>query len=358
MENNMFEPLVEITRGDIVESIHFGSVVVCDNHGNILFKLGDPEFVTFLRSTAKPLQVLALIENPASQAFQFTDEEIAIMCASHSGTDRHIAILKALQQKLNITQDDLQCGMHLPFDRLTSNQVIRGETENSSLRHNCSGKHSGMLALAGILAAPIETYLDPQSSTQQLILHTCGEMFDIPVAQFKMGVDGCSAPVFAVPIRNAARAYALLCQPEQLTLQRAQACQRITHAMMAHPFLVAGPDRFDTALMETLPGIVIAKTGAEGYFGVGIMPDALYPHSPALGIMVKISDGDLKDRARSIVLVNLLRHLGLVTKENSPFLSDYDNRSIANWRNIHVCEIRPSPKRMQALDSWKVKTIA
>jgi L-asparaginase II len=349
-----FEPLVEVTRGSIAESIHFGSVVVCDNRGNILFNLGDPELITYLRSTAKPLQVVALMENSASQAFQFTDEEIAIMCASHSGTDQHVAVLKTLQKKLGISQDDLQCGMHLPFDRITSNQIIRGEAENSRLRHNCSGKHSGMLALAGILAAPKENYLDPNSPTQQLILRTCGEMFAYPAVHFEMGVDGCSAPVFAVPMRNAAQAYALLCQPDLLTEQRARACQRITHAMMAHPFLVAGPERFDTALMEALPGKVIAKTGAEGYFGVGVMPNAIYPNSPALGIMVKISDGDLKDRARSIVLVNLLRHLGLVTAENNALLADYDNRSITNWRNIPVGEIRPTAQLMQALNSWEI----
>jgi len=124
--------------------------------------------------------------------------------------------------------------------------------------------------------------------------------------------------------------------------------------MMAHPFLVAGPERFDTALMEALPGKVIAKTGAEGYFGVGVMPNAIYPNSPALGIMVKISDGDLKDRARSIVLVNLLRHLGLVTAENNALLADYDNRSITNWRNIPVGEIRPTAQLMQALNSWEI----
>lgn len=351
---HVFEALVEVTRGNIAEAIHFGSVVVCNNRGEVLFNLGDPELVTYLRSTAKPLQVLALMENPASQIFQFTDEEIAIMCASHSGTDRHVAVLEALQKKLHISQDDLQCGVHLPFDRITSHQIIRGEAQNSSLRHNCSGKHSGMLALAGILAAPKENYLDPTSPAQQLILQTCGEMFDYPAAKFEMGVDGCSAPVFAVPMRNAARAYATLCQPDLLTEQRAGACQRITHAMMTHPFLVAGPERFDTALMEALPGKVIAKTGAEGFFGVGIMPNMLYPHSPAMGIMVKISDGDLKDRARSIVLVTLLRHLGLLNPENHALLADYDNRNITNWRNIPVGEIRASAQLKQALKAWKI----
>jgi L-asparaginase II len=354
MEKQSFIPLVELTRGEIVESVHFGTVTVCDNTGKILFSLGDPDLVAFLRSTAKPLQVLALLEHSGSERFHFSDEEIAIMCASHSGTDRHVAVLKELQKKIGVNESDLQCGVHLPFDRITANRIIRGEAEQSSLQHNCSGKHSGMLALASILSAPKENYLDAQTPTQQLILQTCSEMFDVPASRFKMGVDGCSAPVFAVPMRNAARAYALLCQPEQLTPQRAQACKRITHAMMTHPFLIAGPERFDTAVMEALPGKLIAKTGAEGYFGVGIMPDAVHPGSPAMGIMVKISDGDLKDRSRPIVIMNILRRLGLVTSREETLLKEYDNNSITNWRHIPVGEIRPSAELFEALQSWKI----
>ncbi len=354
MQENTFIPLVELTRGEIIESIHFGTVVISDHAGNVLFSLGDPELVTFLRSTAKPLQVLALLEHSGVEEYHFEDDEIAIMCASHSGTDEHVAVLKKLQPKISIDETDLQCGIHPPFDRETTNRIIRGETQPSRLRHNCSGKHSGMLALARLLAVPGDSYLKPDQPTQQLILRTCGEMFGVPVAQFEMGIDGCSAPVFAVPMRNAARAYALLCQPEGLTPQRTQACQRVTHAMMTHPFLIAGPDRFDTAVMEALPGKLIAKTGAEGYFGLGIMPDAIYPGSPAMGIMVKISDGDLKERARPIVCMNILRHLGLITAEEENLLKEYDNSSITNWRNIPVGEIRPSAELVKALQSWKI----
>jgi len=245
--------------------------------------------------------------------------------------------------------------MHLPFDRVTANHIIRGEEELSSLRHNCSGKHSGMLALAALLSAPKETYLNVDNPTQQLILKTCGEMFDFAAGQFEMGVDGCSAPVFAVPMGNAARAYALLCQPESLTQQRAAACQKITHAMMAHPFLVAGPERFDTAIMEAASGKLIAKTGAEGYFGVGIMPNVLQPGSSALGIMVKISDGDLKERARPVVIMSILRHLGLLSSDMEQQLQDYDRHPIVNWRDIPVGEIRPSTQLVESLRAWKIE---
>lgn len=353
MQEKTFVPLIELTRGEIVESFHFGAVVISDHAGNILFNIGDPELVTFLRSTAKPLQVLALLEHSGTGQYHFEDDEIAIMCASHSGTDEHVAVLKRLQQKIGIDETDLQCGIHPPFDRVTANRIIRGEAQPTSLRHNCSGKHSGMLALARLLAEPVESYLKSDQPTQQLILSTCGEMFGIPAAQFEMGIDGCSAPVFAVPMRNAARAYALLCQPEGLAPQRTHACQRVTHAMMTNPFLIAGPERFDTAVMEALPGKLIAKTGAEGYFGIGIMPNAVHPGSPAMGIMVKISDGDLKERARPIVCMNILRHLGLITTKEESLLKEYDNSSITNWRNIPVGEIRPSAELVKALQSWK-----
>lgn len=353
MQNNSFMPLVEVTRGTVVESIHFGSVVITDRKGNIQFSFGDPELVTYLRSTAKPLQVLALLENPASAQFNLTSQEIAIMCASHSGTNQHVAVLKELQKKINIQESDLQCGVHLPFDRITSNHIIRGEEEMSPLRHNCSGKHSGMLALAKILAAPQDTYLDTNNPTQDLILCTCAEMFSYPREKFAMGVDGCSAPVFAVPMRNAAKAYATLCQPDDLPAARKAACQKITNAMMTHPFLVAGPERFDTALMQAFPGKLIAKTGAEGFFGVGILPNALYKSSPALGIMVKISDGDLKDRARSIVILSILHHLGFRIESNT--LNEFDQRDIFNWRKIPIGSIRPTPQLVDALDTWKMK---
>ncbi len=355
MQDISFEPLVELTRGEIVESIHFGSIVVCDNTGKVHFQMGDADLVTYLRSTAKPLQVLALLENPASQQYHFNDSEIAIMCASHSGTNDHVRVLQGLQKKIGIDADSLQCGMHLPFDRITANHIIRGEEELSSLRHNCSGKHSGMLALAALLNAPQDSYLETDNLTQQLILKTCGEMFDISASQFAMGVDGCSAPVFAVPMRNAARAYALLCQPESLTQQRAAACKMITHAMMAHPFLVAGPERFDTAIMETITGKLIAKTGAEGYFGVGIMPDALRPGSPALGVMVKIIDGDLKERARPVVIMSILHHVGLLTPAVEDQLQQYGRHAITNWRDIPIGEIRPSSQLIESLQAWKIE---
>lgn len=353
MRKKTFRPLVELTRGEIVESIHLGTVVISDNVGNVLFSLGEPEFVTYLRSTAKPLQVLALLEHSDVEQYHFEDDEIAIMCASHSGTDEHVAVLKRLQKRIDINETDLQCGIHLPFDRVTANRIIRGEAQPSNLQHNCSGKHSGMLALAKLLAEPIENYLIPDQPTQQLILRTCGEMFGVPADQFEMGIDGCSAPVFAVPMHNAARAYALLCQPEKLTLQRARACHHVTHAMMTHPFLIAGPERFDTAVMEALPGKLIAKTGAEGYFGLGIMPNAVYPGSPAMGIMVKISDGDLKERARPVVCMAVLRHLGLITPQAEVSLKEFDTGSISNWRNIPVGEIRPSTELVEVLQSWK-----
>lgn len=353
MTEQAYKPLVELTRGDIVESIHFGTLVICDNAGNVLFSYGDANLVTYLRSTAKPLQVLALLEHPDVEQYHLSDDEIAILCASHSGTDEHVAVLKRLQRKIGVDVTDLQCGTHLPFDHLTANRIIREGTQPSSLQHNCSGKHSGMLALARLLVEPKADYLLPDQPVQQLILRTCGEMFGIPASDFKMGIDGCSAPVFAVPMRNAARAYALLCQPEQLSDRRKQACRQVTHAMMTYPFLVAGPERFDTAVMQALPGKLIAKTGAEGYFGLGIMPDALHPGSPAMGIMVKISDGDLKERARPVTCMAILRHMGLITPDGEKQLQTFDASSIANWRNIPVGEIRPSAPLVEVLRSWK-----
>jgi len=347
-------PLVELTRGEIKESIHYGTIVICNTQGEILFHVGDPNLVAFLRSTAKPLQVLALLEHPQVKQFHLEEDEIAIMCASHSGTDKHVAVLRKLQEKIGISENDLQCGMHLPFDRATANRIIRGEIQLSSLQHNCSGKHSGMLALAKLLGEASQMYLRPDQPTQQLIMKTCGEMFNYPAEQFKMGIDGCSAPVFAVPMKNAALAYARLCQPDKLSPVRAHACHQVTQAMMAHPFLVAGPERFDTAVMQALPQKLIAKTGAEGFFGIGIMPNVLYAGSQALGIMVKISDRDLKERARPIVCLSILRKMGLIKSEEEKLLKEYDAANILNWRGIPTGTICPSTELIEALQSWEI----
>jgi len=311
MHETPFVPLVELTRGSIVESVHWGALVVVDSRGRLLAGLGDPYLVMHLRSTAKPFQLLPLIEEGAVERFSLTPEEIAIMCASHSGTDEHVAVIARLQAKMGIEEKELQCGVHPPFHEPTWQAMLQRNEAPTPNRHNCSGKHTNMLAQAVLLRASRDNYLDPQHPVQQRILHTLAEMCEISPEDIHIGIDGCSAPVFALPLYHAALGYARLCDPGALSPQRAQACRTITSAMTAAPFMVAGPGRFDTLVMEMGGGRVVAKGGAEGYQGMGLMAGALGPGRQGIGMSFKIAEGDPGGRARRVVAIGACRQFGV-----------------------------------------------
>ncbi len=338
-----YQPVFEVTRGQIIESIHFGAAAVVDSHGRLLAQLGDPQAVTFLRSTAKPFQALPFIERKGHEAFGLAAREIAIMCASHSGTDEHVATIQAMQAKIGINIDDLQCGMHYPYHEATADAMkVRGELP-TPYRHNCSGKHTGMLAHAKLRNAPTQTYLDLHHPVQESILQAFAEMCDMPVEKVELGIDGCSAPNFAAPLYNAAFSYARLCDPFELSAERAAACRTITGAMSAHPDMVGGPERFDTLLMELGKGRIIVKGGAEGYQGIGLLPGALAADSPGIGIAIKISDGDPSGRARHGVSLAILQSFGALSVSDLEKLAAFGPlKQLYNYRKLNIGQSRPA----------------
>lgn len=335
-----FVPLVEVTRGSLVESVHHGAITVVDSSGNLLYSLGDPDLMVFLRSSAKPFQALPLIEAGGIDRYRLTDREVALICSSHSGTDEHVAALVGLQAKIGIDETDLMCGVHPPYHEPTYHAMLqRGETLTQN-RHDCAGKHSGMLAMCKMQGWSEDNYLDPAHPLQQLLIRTFGEMCSLQ-EDIPLGIDGCSAAVFAAPMRNAALAYARLCDPNNLGVKRAAACQHITAAMTKHPDMVGGPGRYDTAIMMAGTGKWVAKEGAEGYLAIGLQPGVLYPHSPGIGITITIADGDLSGRARPTVAVEVLRQLGVLSQQQAELLVKQDARPLLNWRGLTIGEIRP-----------------
>jgi L-asparaginase II len=342
MSASDYHPCLELTRGEVVESIHFGAIAVVDTAGRLVAGYGNANTCTYLRSTAKPFQALPFIERGGHLAYDLSLAEIALLCASHSGTDQHVATVQAIQAKTGVLETSLLCGTHPPIHEPTA-QVLQQRGENPGPnRHNCSGKHTGMLAFARLEGWPEDDYIDPDHPVQQAILDTFAEMCNLPKTEIEIGIDGCSAPNFAVPLRSAALAYARLCDPNGLHAERAEACRAITVAMTAHPEMVGGPDRFDTCLMQVTRGRLLAKAGAEGYQGIGLLPDALGRGSPALGIALKISDGDLKGRARPAVVLEVLNQLGAFSSEELEALSQFGPRlPIYNWRKLAVGEARP-----------------
>ena len=337
-----YVPIFETTRGETVESIHYGAAVAVDANGKLLAWVGDPHVTTFLRSTAKPFQAMPFIERGGAEVFHLHPREIAILCASHSGTDLHVDVVRSVQEKAGLQESDLQCGVHPPFDKETAERLIRNGEAPTPNRHNCSGKHTGMLAHAKMRGLPLQTYLDPAHPIQQDILKTFAEMCDLSAEEVKLGTDGCSAPNFAVPLYNAALAYARLCDPKDLPETRAAACKTITQAMTAHPEMISGYGNFDTRLMEVGGGKIIAKGGAEGYQGIGIMPGVLATDSPGIGIILKVSDGDAAKRVRPAVILEILHRLRALDEGQMRELAAFGPlQSIYNWRKLTVGESRP-----------------
>ena len=344
-------PLFEVTRGDIIESVHYGSIAVVDSKGKLLSSYGDPKMVAFLRSSAKPFQALPFVENGGMENFGLTPRELSILCASHEGSDLHVQTVEGIQKKVGIDESNLQCGIHLPSDVDAFKSLILNSKEPTPNRNNCSGKHSGMLAYARMRGLPLENYLDIEHPIQQDILATFAEMCLLPVREIGLGTDGCSAPNFAVPLYNAALAFARLCDPRELSEARASACRKITAAMTTHPEMVSGYGEFDEQLMRVGEGRIVCKRGAEGYQIVGLLPGALDPDSPGVGIALKVSDGDASrisldlahnNRVRPALVLEILRQLGALSSKQEQALALFGpERPVKNHRGIVTGWSRP-----------------
>ncbi len=336
------QPIFEFTRGPLVESVHFGAYAVVSSRGELLASLGNAQAMTFLRSAAKPFQALPLVEQGGAENFGLDSAEIALMCGSHTGTDAHVSVACSIQHKAGFTEADLSCGVHPPMDQAARQALEAMGRAPSPNQHNCSGKHSGMLALARHNHWDLENYLEFGHPVQQSILVTFAEMCGLEAGDVQVGTDGCSAPNFAVPLFHAALGYARLVDFEGLSTRRARACRTLRRAMMDHPEMVAGAGEFDTCLMQTAPGKLISKGGAQGFQGVGILPQALGPGSPGIGIAVKISDGNTRN-VRSAVVMQILVQLGALSIQEVEQLGTFGPVfPLFNWRKIEVGEGRPS----------------
>lgn len=326
-----YTPLFHICRGTTVESIHYGAIAVVTAEGNLFAWAGDPHINTFLRSSAKPFQTLPLLEMGGLEKFQITGDELAITCASHSGTDTHLKSIYNLQQKIGVSESDLRCCTHQPFDPASREKLRAQGIRPSPNHHNCSGKHTGMLGQAKLLGVSLEKYTEVEHPVQEQILSTFCEMCEISQDKVSVGRDGCSVPTFSIPLFNSAWGWARLVNPAGLPDKRTKACQTITNSMGTHPFYIGGPGRFDTQLMKTAPGKIISKTGAEAFQAAGIFKNAIAPGSPALGIALKIADGDQGKRSRRAVMLEVLNQLNLLSPKEQSDLGEFG--PVLEYRN-------------------------
>jgi L-asparaginase II len=333
-------PLVEVTRGSITESRHRGHVVAVDGDGQVVARLGSPETVTYLRSSAKPLQAVPLVSTGAADRFKLTSQEIAVACGSHSGEPLHEETVAAMLAKIGLDEGALKCGVHEPFGKEAALELRQSGEKPRVLQNNCSGKHTGMLALALHLGGATETYDQPDNPAQLAIARTVAQFSGVAAGEIVVGVDGCGVPVFGVPVRAMALMYArLVAPPGSFDADARHACARIVASMRAHPELVGGMrKRLDTELMRAAGG-VISKVGAEGVYTVGVEPSARWPRG--LGLALKIEDGEDR-RARPTVVIESLRQLGVLDAAALERLAPYAKFVVRNHRGDEVGEVRAS----------------
>ncbi len=328
------EILAKVIRGETVESIHRGHLIVVSGEGETLFALGNPETVTFWRSSAKSIQAVAFLKNGAAEAFGFSEKEIALACGSHSGEEIHVREAAQMLEKIGLSKADLRCGVHLPFDEKRAEEMIKSGEQPNQLHNNCSGKHIAMLAFAKHTGADLQTYDSPENPVQQAILDCVAEFSDVSRDEIKIGIDGCAAPNFALPIRAMALSFArLVLPPKSFDDETREACRRIVSATISHPEMIGGTGRLDTMIMQAARGKLVSKVGAEGVYSAGVLPSPQY--KKGLGIAFKIEDGDDK-RARAVVLVELLRQLEIFDAET---LKEFSPLLIKNRRGETVGEV-------------------
>lgn len=335
----MSEELVHIERGNLVESRHYGDLAMVDRSGSLLWYVGDPLRVTYARSSAKPLQALPLVESGAADAFEMTDEEIALCCASHSGEAMHVERVRALLARLGLSETDLQCGVHPPYRSQMYEEILRTGQAVTAVHNNCSGKHAGMLAMAKYLGADVGTYLQADHPVQQQILKVVTEVCEVAPDAITIGTDGCGVPVFAMPLQQLALAFAKFARPVGQAPRREKAMSRIATAMMQHPELVAGTETFCTAFMGAKQGSLLGKAGAEGVYCAGLTDQGY-------GLCVKVDDGN--PRAVYPAVLEALRQAKVVPDEVITQLQSFHRPILQNHQGTVVGRIEPVFELKQA----------
>jgi L-asparaginase II len=308
-------------RNGIEESVHRGDIVEVDAAGLVIRQLGDPDRIVTLRSSVKPFALLALIEAGGIKEFDLEPAELAVMASSHSGEDLHVRTLQGLYRRSGVSQSHLQNGSEgAPLDALTAARLARDGEKAGPIRHMCSGAHTVFLLLSRLNGWDPTEYWQPSHLSQVLFREAVARMFATKAAKLRTAIDGCGIETFAFPLRDVARAYAMLADPSAIPAgdprtDLAGSLTVVRDAMLANPDLVGGRhDRIDTSLMKAAPGRLVAKGGAEALRGVGMLPGVRSGTSVAgaTGMAITIEDGDGHDRGTWAATVEALRQAGVI----------------------------------------------
>lgn len=320
----MSEVLLHYTRGGKVESRHYADVAVVDSKGKMVWEFGDGNRPMFWRSAAKPFQVLPLIEQGGMDRFHLTEEEVAFMVSSHSGEAEHVNLAYSILKKIGLTADALACGAAKPMNSKMAKELMLQQLPYQAVHNACSGKHSGMLALAQMLQADTTGYMELSHPVQQIMYQAVADSANLKKEEVDTGIDGCGVPVFYLPLYNMAWAYARLAKPEEGQWEeRENPVRLIRNAMLAYPRIVAGSKRFDTVLMNITKGRILAKIGAEAVYCLASVPDGL-------GISFKIDDGGF--RAINPAGMAILKKMDLLSAAEYQELMEHFPPALKNHR--------------------------
>ncbi len=325
--------LVNRWRGNAIESRHRGAVAVVQSDGRAVMQLGDARQPVFPRSAIKFLQAIPFVESGAVEQFGLDERHIAMACASHNGEPIHVGLARDWLSRINVTQDDLECGAELPSHQATAYELMGEGRGPERLHHNCSGKHLGLLSACRAHDERLLNYRLYNHRAQRRWFDVIETLASTRVDQLPWGYDGCAIPSLALPLHRIALAMARFADTKGLEGQRQESVVRIQAAVAAHPYLVAGKDRLDTDLMERLAPAILVKVGADGVFTASL-PDA------GLGVALKIDDG--RDSAARVALGAVLTSLGLISAEDAHALSEWFAPSITNSRGELVGREEPS----------------
>ncbi len=315
--------VAKVYRGSIVDLTHIGHVAVVNHEGKLIHSFGDAKRVTYIRSSAKPIQALVALESGAVDEYGITKQELALFCASHNGEKIHTDAVKSILAKAGLGVEYLQCGTHAS---LNSDIAVILKNEGQVLDNsnsNCSGKHSGMLVGSNFLGDDLDSYLSISHPVQQRILKTLSDICEYDTKDIIIGTDGCGVPVHAFPLDKYAHGIAKLSKPEVFDEKREKSVKRIINAMVSYPYMVAGRDRLCTDLMSICKGKLFSKLGADGYYAIGII-------GKGIGLCFKCEDGSIA--IVEALAVHTLYKLGYITNEEFDALEKYHNIEVKNHR--------------------------
>ncbi len=324
-------PLIELTRGGTLECQHFGSIAVVNRHGKLVAHAGDPHWLTFTRSTLKALQALPFVEARGPQQFGFTTGQIALLCASHNGEDMHVTQVQQMLERTGLTYKALRCGCHVPGIFTQLDVAPPAELAYDERHNNCSGKHAGFLAYCVQHGLSLDDYIAPEHPLQLAIRRDVARAVGMDGNDFKMGIDGCSAPNYAMPLANLAWGYARLASGARDS-EFGPSFSLLGEAMTEHPDLVSGTRRNDLAFMQAGRGDWVTKVGADGVQVVG---------SKSRGEALAIKIIDANKPALFAATVEVLDQLGWLDDAQRVQLEPWRARAIVNARGLPVGERRP-----------------